>query len=136
MKSFFTLLALLSIATTQAEPPQQSIQAIEKNQIMVDENVILISDSDEMEKEITANGEDILVTGNNNMITITGKVNKIVITGKANDINLDEVQEIQIIGNYNFVGWKTAGEQAQPKTSDKGSYNNIGKRSSAAQKHD
>lgn len=90
-------------------------------------------DSNNIEKEISLQGENVLLSGSNNKITIKGIVGKISITGKDNDVYIETVNHITVSGNGNFVSWeKSTNANGKPVIVDKGGYNNIDKRSSNA----
>jgi hypothetical protein len=85
--------------------------------------------SDSTSKEISVNGQDVLITGSYNQIQILGTTGNLVITGSYNDINIDTVESIVVRGNYNFVTWMEGSTPvAEPTVIDKGGYNNVGKR--------
>lgn len=88
-------------------------------------------------QDINVDQKDVLIAGNDNILTITGNVNKILITGKNNDITIVSFDEIVITGSGNFVSWeKTNNNAARPTMTDKGGYNNIGKKTGEAMNKD
>jgi hypothetical protein len=95
---------------------------------ILDNKPVTIS-ADSTSREITVNGQDVLITGSYNQIQILGTTGNLVITGSYNDINIDTVESIVVRGNYNFVTWMAGGTPvAEPTVIDKGGYNNVGKR--------
>jgi len=80
----------------------------------LDTSVLRMEESN-LEKELTLNDKDVVIAGNDNKITIHGYVEKL--------------SEIYIKNDYNFVSWQaTPNKSGKPIISDKGGYNNIGKR--------
>ncbi|HRB92293.1 MAG TPA: DUF3060 domain-containing protein [Chitinophagales bacterium] len=94
----------------------------------LDTSVLRMEESN-LEKELTLNDKDVVIAGNDNKITIHGYVEKLSILGKNNEIDVESVHEIYIKNDYNFVSWQaTPNKSGKPIISDKGGYNNIGKR--------
>jgi len=132
MKKILIISFIVGALNATATPPKLTAP-ISKNLVTLDENAIIINDSEELELNIVADNQDILIAGNNNLINIEGVCKKILITGKGNDVEVDTTTDIIITGNYNFVSWKnTTNKNDQASIKDSGSYNNIGKRSADA----
>jgi hypothetical protein len=133
MKKILIISFIVGTLNTNATPPKLTAP-ISKNLVTLDENAIIINDNEELELNIVADNQDILIAGNNNMINIEGVCKKILITGKGNDVNIKSVDEIHIKGNNNFVSWESTSNSTQkPLIKDLGGYNNIGKRSADIQ---
>ena len=135
-KNFFVLFVLMGLLLFST-PPKTSISPVKTTDLTkVSEDAILIGDSNS-DQGIQAEGKDILISGDKNTIHFTGICQKLVITGKYNDIDVDTVSAIVITGNYNFVSWKLGtNAKAKPVITDKGGYNNVGKRSGQALSRD
>lgn len=134
MKKIFFITLVVAAITSIATPPKLTAPVV-KNSVTIDDNAIIINNNDEMEIAVEANQQDVLISGNNNMIKISGTCKNVLITGKGNDVEIDSVNQIIIKGNYNFVSWlATQNTTGKPIITDNGGYNNVGKRSSDAQK--
>ena len=122
---------IINAQTSDAPAIAKEINKIEAS-VPVEEKVYKIEES-KLEKEITLNGQDVLISGNDNKITIKGLIGKITITGKDNDLVIESVNQIIISGNGNFVSWeKTSNGNQKPNITDKGGYNNVGRKSGNA----
>ena len=83
-----------------------------------------------MEQEIVLNEQDVLLSGSDNKIHIKGTVANITITGKNNEVDLESVNSILLSSDFNFVSWQTStNKSGKPIVTDKGGYNNVGKKS-------
>ena len=117
--------------TSDSTTGTNEIRKIEVS-VPVEEKVYKIEESN-LEKEITLNGQDVLISGNDNKITIKALIGKITITGKDKDDVIESVNQIVITGNGNFVSWeKTSNGNQKPNILDKGGYNNVGRKSGNA----
>lgn len=85
------------------------------------------------EDTIHVDNQDIVLTSKNSTLYFVGNMNKITIKGNMNDIYIDGVNEIEIVGNNNFIEWKSSDNaNGKPIVKDKGGYNNVGKFSTDA----
>lgn len=95
-------------------------------------NEVKIAESN-LEQEFTIQNKDVSIVGDGNKIKINGTVGKLSISGNDNEIDVESVKEIAIKFNYNFVSWQQSpNANGKPIISDKGGYNNVGKKSGAA----
>lgn len=121
------------VAQTSDTPSSTELKKIDASISALKEEKIYKIEENNLEKEITLNGQDVLISGKDNKITIKGLIGKITITGKDNDVVIESVNQIIISGNGNFVSWeKTSNGNQKPNILDKGGYNNVGRKSGNA----
>ncbi|MCB0507557.1 MAG: DUF3060 domain-containing protein [Chitinophagales bacterium] len=103
------------------------------NKTTSNDNKTYTIDSSDLSKTIELSGENVVVSGNNNKIQINGEVKTLTISGENNEIDVESAKAIVITGDYNFVSWKKSNNTSgKPTISDKGGYNNVGKKASDA----
>lgn len=130
MKKLLLLFPSLGALVLLALPPTKEIQQYDPA------TTVFVEESNK-KLELPADGKDIVINGNKNTIHFTGISKKLVIKGNNNDIDVDTVAAIEITGDYNFVAWKYGPDAtSKPPVTDKGGYNNVGKRSGDALEKD
>jgi hypothetical protein len=126
MKKLLFLIQAMGTMILFALPPTKDIQQYDPA------TTLFIEDSNK-KIELPADGKDVVINGSKNTIHFTGVSKKLVIKGNNNDIDVDTVAAIEITGDYNFVAWKYGPDAtSKPTVTDKGGYNNVGKRSGDA----